>query len=201
MSTPLTPKPLTGNDRLDERSPIGTRYTDGEDTYTLVAYNLDPYRPTDARPYLIADDDLDGPRSEFDTLNDGSIPMWVVEEIVPDGEALALAPQDEEKSARAVRAAVRRYNEPPRNSGETHWTLTFADLGTAEGVEAFHQFARAELELRKAQYALADASLERARKLDMVVYREGSQRKAAKVVGMDQSTVSRVLSELPADPA
>jgi hypothetical protein len=181
----ITARPIVGDRcHIDDRSPIGTRYTDGTSTYTLVAYELSPARRSLALPVLVDDDELDAPRTEFDFLSDGSIPLMYPMEIVDADGVLAVAPGDSEMADRARAAAVKRYNEPPVDTGDLHRVLAFEDLATVEEVKAFHLWAEAELAVRKAQYDLARASAGRDAALQRVANLTGSRDSAGRVVGL-----------------
>lgn len=201
----ITPKPITErSDRMADRAPIGTRYTDGEDAYTLVAYSIDPARPQYARPVLVADDDLANPSTHwYDRLANGALPLLYPEDILGDGadEALEVAPADPEKATTARDAAVKQYQARPyRDTGELHRVMAFDDLTTNEEVAAFIEFAKVELELRKAQRTLERASRERSERVARIYDLKGSQHAAAQTLGVNQSTVSRALRERPERP-
>ncbi|HEY6116816.1 MAG TPA: hypothetical protein VI172_12735 [Candidatus Dormibacteraeota bacterium] len=196
----ITAKPINANTgHIDDRSPIGTRYTDGHTTYTLVAYELNPSIPTRALPMFVDEDDLDTPRTEFETLSDGSIPLAYAMELVDGNETLTLAPENPEQSRRARAAALQRYNEPAADTGDLSRVLAFEDLNDEDEVKAFHRWAVTEIALRKAQHALARASRDRADALARIVGLRGSQDKAAAVVGLNQSSVSRALKAATPD--
>lgn len=197
----LTAHPITARTySMDDRSPIGTRYADGDDLYTLVAYDMPPTNPRQALPMFVWDDDLDAEPTEFDILSRGSIEVSYAQAILDDGEELVPAPADPETSARARAAAVARYQEPYRDTGDAQRVLAFDDLATQEEVDAFHQWGRADLALRDAQYALERAAKERAYTLRTIVNLRGSQPKAAAALGMNQSSVSRALRLAPETP-
>lgn len=185
----ITPKPVTANtSHINDRSPIGTRYTDGTGFVTLVAYEMSPNRPTEALPVFVDDDDLDA-------STDGSAPLNYAMEYVDvhDDEALTVAPADAEKSRSARAAALKRYNEPPMDTSDLHRVLCFEDLTTDDEIKAFHRWGAAELELRKAQHELARAARNRADTLQALVHLRGSQDKAGRTVGLNQSSISRAL--------
>lgn len=196
----ITPKPITTDTfHIDDRSPIGTRYTHGRGFCTLVAYEMSPTQPQRALPMFVDDYDLDTPRTEFDILSDGSIPLDYATEFVDDNDPLTVAPDDLEKSQRARAAAQKRYNEPPADTGDLHRILCFEDLDSDEEIQAFHRWGATELELRKVQYDLARASRARADALQVLVHLRGSQDRAGKTVGLNQSSVSRALRSATPD--
>ena len=196
----ITPKPITADTfHINDRSPIGTRYTEGTSLLTLVAYEMSPNQPNRALPVFIDDDDLDATHTEFDLLSDGSIPLDYAAEYVEGDDALTVTPDDPEKSKRARAAAQKRYNEQPVDTGDLHRVLCFEDLTSENEIKAFHRWGAAELELRKVQYDLARASRTRGDALHVLVNLRGSQEKAAQVVGLNQSSVSRALRSATPD--
>lgn len=196
----ITPKPITADTgHINDRSPIGTRYTDGSGFCTLVAYEMSPTQPQRALPMFVDDYDLDAPRTEFDILSDGSIPLEYATEFVDDNDPLTVAPDDPAKSQRARAAAQKRYNEPPVDTGDLHRVLCFEDLDSDEEIKAFHRWGVTELELRKVQYDLARASRARADALQVIVHLRGSQERAGRTVGLNQSSVSRALRSASPD--
>lgn len=196
----ITPKPITEHTlRLEDRSPIGTRYTDGRGTYTLVAYEIDPTQRAIADPVLLGDYELKKPPTLYDVLDHGSVNLEYAREIVEGDQVLEVAPEDPEMSERARAAALKRYEEPARDTSDLWAVLAFEDLDTDDKVAAFHKWAEAELDLRKAEAELARASRDRAWTLKRLIGLTGSQQKAGRTVGLNQSSVSRALRSLPAD--
>jgi hypothetical protein len=199
-ATPITAK----KHRTADRSPIGTRYTDGTYTYTLVAYSIDPHSPNRALPLFVDDDDLNGTDPHwFDRLTNGALNLMYTEDILGDGddEVLEVAPADPEKAAQARAAAIKQYQARPyRDTGELGRVTAFDDLTTDEELAAFIEFGKAELELRKAQWALERVSRERSERVARIADLKGSQRAAAQTLGINQSTVSRALRERPERP-
>lgn len=197
MTTAITAK---NRFRIEDRAPIGTRYTDGEDTYTLVAYSVDP-QPRSARPLLIADTDLDAkPLTHwYDRATKGSIEVLDISDVLAAGETLQPAEPDTEK-ADAARAAFAGRTEPTFRdmSYFSHVTL-HADLADDE-VSAFLAYATAELELRIAQRELERAAQARAERIALMVRLKGSQSEAARTLGLNQSTVSRAVRDVPERP-
>ncbi|MFE9735509.1 hypothetical protein ACFYO9_34200 [Streptomyces sp. NPDC005863] len=197
----ITPKPITEHtQRLEDRSPIGTRYTDGRGgVYTLVAYDIDPDRRAIAEPVLLGDYQFEISHTLYDVLDHGSVRLEYANEIVEGEQTLDVAPADPEMSERARAAAMKRYQEPARDTGDLWSVLVFEDLDTDDKVTAFHKWAKAELELRKAEAELARAAQERAWTLERLIGLTGSQQKAGRTVGLNQSSISRALRTLPAD--
>lgn len=201
----ITPKTITEDSgRMASRSPIGTRYTADKDSYTLVGYSIDPYAPTQAFPVFVADDDLDAiPNPNwYDRLANGALNLLYPEDILGIGcEELHVAPADQEVASKARAAAVKQYQDRPyRDTGEIHRVMAFADLTSDDEVAAFIAFAKAELELRKAQRALERASRDRSELVARIADLKGSQTAAAQTLGVNQSTVSRALRERPELP-
>jgi hypothetical protein len=198
-----TPKPITEDTySMSERSPLGTRYTDGTETYTLVAYLIDPRTPRYARPVFVADDDLANPSEHwYDRLANGALPLLYPEDVCDEDEPLTVAPEYPEAAAAARAAAVKQYQARPyRDTGEFGKVMAFGDLATDEEVDAFIDYARAEVELREAQWKLEKVSRERSGKIARIYDLKGSQHAAAQTLGLNQSTVSRALRERPELP-
>lgn len=201
----ITPKPITERTRhIEDRSPIGTRYRasyegDGH-CYTLVAYELDPTQPRTAIPYFIGDYQFNTKRTWVDQLTDGTILIETAAEIVTDDQVLEVAPDDLEKATRARSAAMGRYQEPYRNTGDFGRVLAFEDLTTDQEVAAFHAFAEAERKLREAQWTLERVARERSERVARIADLKGSQSAAARTLGVNQSSVSRALRERPERP-
>jgi hypothetical protein len=198
-----TPRPITrDSDTLADRSPIGTRYSDGHTTYTLIGYSIDPYTPKAAYPVFVDDYDLANPNTDLlSELTDGKLNLLPLWDVVTDGETLEVAPADPETAGKARAAAVKQYQARPyRDTGELARVMAFDDLTTDEEIAAFIDFAKAELELRKAQWALEKASRARSERIARIADIKGSQRTAAQTLGLNQSTVSRALRERPELP-
>ncbi|MER6605650.1 hypothetical protein ABT282_06985 [Streptomyces sp. NPDC000927] len=193
-----TPKPITGGgtrDHIEDRSPIGTRYADGKYTYTLVAYSVDPYSQH-AMPLFIADGDPDVPVSNwYERAAYGSIHLYELPDIANDGETLEVAEPYEEKTAAAFTALTNRVEPTFRDTTDFTRVTLYADLANDNEVAAFLAYAKAELKLREAQYLVERAAQDRADMIALLVDLKGSQPKAAKTLGLNQSTISRALRE------
>lgn len=199
----ITPKPITEDtNRMSDRSPLGTRYTDGSETYTLVAYLIDPRAPRYAKPAFVADRDLTNPSTHwYDHLANGALPLLYPEDICGEDEELTVAPEDSETASTARAAAVKQYQARPyRDTGEFSRVMAFGDLATDEELAAFVEFAKAEVELREAQWKLEHVSRERSEMIARICDLKGSQQAAAQTLGVNQSTVSRALRERPERP-
>ncbi|MFE6474537.1 hypothetical protein [Streptomyces rochei] len=199
----ITPKPITEDtNRMSDRSPLGTRYTDGTETYTLVAYSIDPLSPQYARPAFVADNDLTNPSTHwYDRLANGTLPLLYPEDICGEDETLTVAAEDSETSTKARTAAVKQYQARPyRDTGEFSRVMAFGDLTTDEELAAFIEFAKTEVELRQVQWKLEHVSRERSETIARICDLKGSQQAAAQTLGVNQSTVSRALRERPEMP-
>ncbi|MFD7922476.1 hypothetical protein ACFV3R_25030 [Streptomyces sp. NPDC059740] len=199
------PTPITERSRfkITNRIPIGSRYADDETGYTLVAYSVDPVNGR-AEPLFIADDDIgEGAASQhwMDRAMHGSTPLLAVSDVVGIGsETLHPAPDDADKAAAAFAALATREEHTFRDTGDFSRVTLYAELNSDEEVAAFLAYAKAELELRSAQRRLERAARDRSERIALVADLTGSQRQAAKVLGVNQSTVSRALRERPERP-
>jgi hypothetical protein len=194
-----TLKPITENDafRLEDRAPIGSRYTTDDGPITLVAYQVDPHART-ARPLFIADEDLTKKPSThwYDRATVGSIPVYEISDLV-DADDSALRPiESDPEQAGLARAAFANRTEPTFLDTTVFSRVNLHDdLSTDEETEAFLAYAKAELELRKAQRELDDAARARSARIARMVDLKGSQSATARTLGLNQSTVSRALRE------
>ncbi|MGW3400170.1 hypothetical protein [Streptomyces zhihengii] len=190
-----TPQPITSNDTtLATRSPIGTRYEDG---LTLVAYSVDPFTNYHyAMPLFIADEDIAKPLTHpYDLIAHGSIQVYELPDVISDGETLELDEPDEEKTAAALAAYANRTEPGLRDTRDFTRVTLHGDLDSDAEVAAFIAYGKAELKLRAAQHAMERASATRAETIAQLVDLKGSQPKAAKTLGLNQSTISRALRE------
>ncbi|MFE6355844.1 LysR family transcriptional regulator [Streptomyces rochei] len=199
-----TARVITEDDRfsIQDRSPIGSRYTDGDEEFTLVAYSVDPHGQT-AFPLFIADADIAaGPNTHwYDQAAKGSIALLEVSDVVGIGsEVLHPASPDQERTDAALAALASREEHAFRDTSDFSRVMLHGDLSTEEEVAAFLAYAKAELELRVAQRQLEMASRERSELIARVADLTGSQRRAARVLGLNQSTISRALRERPERP-
>ncbi|MFE0470442.1 hypothetical protein ACFW2V_02350 [Streptomyces sp. NPDC058947] len=195
---------ITENDRFSiaDRMPIGSRYTDGEEAFTLVAYSVDPHSRT-AHPLFIADADIAaGPNTHwYDRATSGSIALLEVSDLLGiDDEALQPADPDQERTDAAIAALAGREEHTFRDTRDFSRVMLHGDLNSDEEVAAFLAYAKAELELRVAQRQLERTSRERSERIALVADLAGSQRRAAQVLGLNQSTISRALRERPERP-
>lgn len=199
-----TPKPITEDDafRIEDRAPIGTRYTNEDGPVTLVAYEVDPHARI-ARPLFIADEDLAKEPSThwYDRATVGSIPVYDISDVVDRNDPALHPTRPAPEQAALARAAFAKRTEPTFLD-----TTVFSrvhlhdDLNSDEEVNAFLAYAKAELKLREAQWLLDKAARERSEKISLMVDLKGSQHAAAQTLGVNQSTVSRAVRERPARP-
>ncbi|MDH6224383.1 hypothetical protein [Streptomyces sp. MJP52] len=202
---PSTTTAITENDRftIADRAPIGSRYTDGEETFTLVAYSVDPHAGT-AHPLFIADEDITkDPASQhwMEHATEGSIPLLEVPDVVGTGsETLRPAAPDQEKADAALAALTAREEPAFRDTRDFTRVMLHGDLDSEEEVAAFLAYGKAELELREAQHVLERKARERSERLAALNDLAGSQRRTARVTGHNQSTISRALRERPERP-
>ncbi|MFE6412598.1 LysR family transcriptional regulator [Streptomyces sp. NPDC057837] len=199
-----TPKPITEDDafRIEDRAPIGTRYTNEDGPVTLVAYEVDPHTRT-ARPLFIADEALTKKPSThwYDRATVGSIPVYDISDVVGIGDPALNPTQPDPEQAILARAAFANRTEPTfLDTSVFSRVHLHDDLNSEEEVEAFLAYAKAELELREAQWKLDKAARERSAKIARMVDVKGSQQAAARALGLNQSTVSRALRERPERP-
>lgn len=195
------PSNITEDDRfrIADRAPIGTRYTNGDETVTLVAYSVNPHAGT-ASPLFIADSDITKapPSHWYDRAIDGSIPLLEVPDVVGIGsEVLQPAAPDQEKTDLALAALAAREEPTFRDTRYFSYVMLHGDLTSEEEVAAFLAYAQAELELRAAQYAVERMARERSERIALIADLTGSQRRAAGVLGLNQSSISRALRERP----
>lgn len=196
---PLTPKPITPDTTsMACRSRLGTRYTDGTHDFTLVAYDI---RHEDtAIPVFVADSDLDVLRSEYEWVVDGSVALHYARDLVGDDEALQVTHDNPVRADRARAAAVRRYNEPPCDTGDLFRVLAFSDLTTAAEVSAFSIWVEAELALREAEAVRYRAARRRFDVLDHLVRLMDGQEEAARLIGRDPLTMGWGVHKRPELP-
>ncbi|CAL9668006.1 hypothetical protein SUDANB145_07262 (plasmid) [Streptomyces sp. enrichment culture] len=195
------PKPITEDDafRIEDRAPIGTRYTNEDGLVTLVAYEVDPHART-ARPLFIADETLSQKPSThwYDRATVGSIPVYEITDVVGIGDPVLHPAQPDPEQAALARAAFANRTAPTfLDTTVLSRVHLHGDLDSDEEVEAFLAYAKAELELRKAQRVLDQAARERSATISRMVDLKGAQQRAGQTLGLNQSTVSRALRERP----
>jgi hypothetical protein len=173
-----------------------------EEEFTLVAYSVDPHSRT-AFPLFVADADITAGSNThwYDRATKGSIALLEVSDVVGIGsEVLHPATPDQERSDAAIAAIASREEHTFRDTSDFSRVMLHGDLNTDEEVTAFLAYAKAELELRVAQRQLEKTSRERSEWIARVADLTGSQRRAARVLGLNQSTISRALRERPERP-
>jgi predicted DNA-binding protein (UPF0251 family) len=199
-----TPKPITEDDafRVEDRAPIGSRYTNEDGPVTLVAYDVDPHARI-ARPLFIADEDLAKEPSThwYDRATVGSIPLYDISDLVDADDSTLRPIEADPKQAGLARAALANRTEPTfRDTTDFTRVRLCGDLDTDEEVAAFLAFSKAELELRETQWKLERTARERSEAIARIYDMKGSQQAAAQTLGVNQSTVSRALRERPERP-
>lgn len=150
------PQPITkdGPHRFADRAPLGTRYADEFDSYTLVAYSVDPVS-LHAVPLLIADDDVaSGPSTGWwDRISDGSVPLLEPSDVTGnDSPELRPTGPGPEKAAAAREALAHRV--PPMLSDTRVFSrvMLTTDLDGADAEAAWLESAKAELQRRREQW-------------------------------------------------
>lgn len=199
-----TPKPITEDDafRIEDRAPIGTRYINEDGPFTLVAYEVNPHSRA-ARPLFIDDEDLGKKPSThwYDRMTEGSIPVYDITDVVGIGDPTLFPTEPDAEQAALARAAFANRTEPTfLDTSEFSRVNLHDDLNSNEEVEAFLAYAKAELELRQAQRKLDRAARERSARIARMADLKGSQQRAGRALGLNQSTVSRALRERPELP-
>lgn len=152
----MAPKPITedGPHRFADREPLGTRYVDENDFFTLVAYYVDPVS-LDAVPLLIADDDVTGEPSNhwYDRATDGSIPLLEPSDVTSINSPELRPAEPDPVKAQAAREAL--ANRVPPTFEDTRVFSRVMLTTDLDGVEAEAEFlasAKAELQRRREQW-------------------------------------------------
>lgn len=150
------PRPITedGPHRFAVRAPLGTRYADELDHYTLVAYSVDPVSLY-AVPLLIADSDVTGEPSGhwFDRATDGTVPLLEPSDVTStDAPELRPAEPDQAKAAAAREALASRVPPLLRDTRVFSQVMLTTDLDDAEAETAWLESAKAELRQRREQW-------------------------------------------------
>lgn len=161
-----------------QKWPVGSRWTttDGQNTATVVGFDLDLVEP------WFLDDDLHG-QGEY----------WTLSDFVASPDDLAPATDDTTISDRA-RSLSRGRGIPqhvtlwdtPASAGQILAAIAFKEAGDA--LVAADRAARAAADLRSTRIAT------------VVSHCDGNQSAAARLLGMDQSRISRAISSLPVIP-
>lgn len=151
---------------------IGSRITDGDSEYTLVALILGS---DSARPVYLADD-YEAPR--FD---------WITRDEIGDVDS---APDNAELAARARAHA----------SAERDWISQHGQMdilldnpGNAEQVRRVLEFGEADRAWRIAEEKQRKAAAERAISIATLARAAGTQSAAGRLIGLDQSRISRAM--------
>lgn len=150
------PRPITedGPHRFADRAPLGTRYADEIDGYTLVAYSVDPVDLT-AVPLLVADGDVTGGPSGhwYDRATLGSLPLLEPCDVVSvNSPELRLADPDPVKAQAAREALDRRTSPTFQDTHALTRALLTDDLNDAGAETTWLESARAEVQRRREQW-------------------------------------------------
>ncbi|WP_033355485.1 hypothetical protein [Kitasatospora aureofaciens] len=163
---------------------IGSRVTlDGSPSsrFTLVALELGRGR---VFPLYVDDDCVSGKNTQFGVLDRDE-----AEHVVP-------APDDEEK-ARAAQAWAASAREDFTHYGQQR--VLFDTPASAEQVWRFLQFCEADREWRIAERAQRQAASQRAEAIAQIVWGNSNQSSTARLLGLNQSTVSRAVASVTSD--
>ncbi|TQE33154.1 hypothetical protein [Streptomyces ipomoeae] len=159
---------------------IGSRIVlDGLEPHTLVALRLEG--GGDVFPFYVGDDCVSGLNSQFgvldrDDLEEGFLP----------------APDDPEK-VRAARAWAANNREYLTHHG--HDYVLFDTPASVEHLWRFLRFCEADREWRVAEQEQRKAAAQRAHAIAQVVWTDdNNQSSAARLLGLNQSSVSRAVA-------
>lgn len=154
---------------------IGSRVSDGTTGYTIVALILGPET---VRPYYLADD--------WETNTQFA---WLTQTEMDDEDAASI-PDDPEiaKRARAHAAAEREF--VTRYGAED---VLWDNPTSADQVRRVLEFGEADRAWRIAESAQREAARERAIRIARVAWAAGTQTAAGRLLGLDQSRVSRAV--------
>ncbi|MDX2694899.1 hypothetical protein [Streptomyces ipomoeae] len=157
---------------------IGSRVTAGTpDTFTLVALRLEG--DGDVFPIYVSDGCVTGRDTQFGILERDDL-----EDIAPA--------QDDPEKADAARAWASRDRESITGYG--HDAVLFDIPASIDQLWRFLLFCEADREWRIAERAQREAASRRASAVAQVAWTDGSQSSAARILGLNQSTVSRAVA-------
>ncbi|MDX2658291.1 hypothetical protein PV402_39585 [Streptomyces scabiei] len=157
---------------------IGSRVTDDSGTlFTLVGLSLEG--AYDVSPIYVSDDYVTGRDTQF-----GILERDEVEDVVP-------APDDPEK-ANAARAWAAGDRESLTGYGVSY--VLFDNPASVDQLYRFLRFCRADREWRLAELAQRKAAAERAVTIAQIVWADGNQSSTARLLGLNQSRVSRAVA-------
>lgn len=155
---------------------IGSRVTLGRQHFTLVALEA---RRESVFPIYVSDDYVNGTDKQFGTLSRNDLPHIVT------------APDDAEKSNAAREWAVK---ERDSLSEYGNLDLMFETPSNPEQVLRFLRFREADRELQRAEYEQRQAARRRAMAIAQIAWADDNQSSAARLLGLNQATVSRAVA-------
>jgi hypothetical protein len=159
------------------KHPIGSRVTDGTDTYTVVAFYIYSSGET-AMPLLLSDPDVD----------DGRLNITGLSELEP----LTPAPANPDVTAKARELARSDRESVTRHGNED---ILWDNPDSTDQLETVLNFFEADRAWRIAERAQIKAAEERAIRIARVAWGSGNNQSAAgRLLGLDQSRVSRAMT-------
>ena len=154
---------------------IGSRVTDGTTGYTIVALILGK---ESVRPYYLADD--------WETNAQFA---WLTQSEMDDEDAVSI-PDDPEIAKRArAHAATEREFVTHHGANDVLWD----NPTSADQVQCVLEFGEADRVWRIAESAQRKAARDRALSIAQVAWAAGTQTAAGRLLGLDQSRVSRAV--------
>jgi len=148
----------------------------GTPHYTLVGLHLEG----DVLPLYVSDDYVSGRDTQFGVLEHDEL-----------DESVLAAPDDPEK-AHAARAWAAKNREYLTHYG--HDDVLFDIPTSVEQLRRFIQFCKTDREWRVAEHAQRRAASRRAHAIAQIVWTDDNQSLAARVLGLNQSSVSRAVA-------
>lgn len=151
---------------------IGSRITDGDASYTLVALNLGS---TGVRPLYLGDDDINQ-RPDFLTLDE-------------IGDVTPLA--DDAAISQTARVYAVKEREAVNSNG--HLDTLWDNPRSAEEIQQVLEYGEADRAWRIAERAQREAAQARAISIARIAWATGKQTATGRLLGLDQSRVSRAV--------
>lgn len=160
--------------------PIGSRATDGVETYTVVATAITLGLTGEAGPILISDENVAAGRVDFSNL--AEVDDW--------DRTLEALPADEAKAAAAL-----TFTANNRESAAMYEDyVVFDDPTTPEQIDAIINFGIADREWREIEAQQRQAATKRAIAMAQVAWSSNkNQSTAARLLGVNQSSISRAV--------